>query len=367
VASRVQIPRSPPFLSHFTTLDYTIILYDKASVKSRLQTTSNGGVFMSGNRRRLYVSDSAVEVEFVDDDFAENLNAFLADLKMRDRSKYTIDYYQRELRKFMHTLEDQRLKTNLRAITADLIRSGYVTYVYEEKDVEHATIAATLRALKAFLNWAVGRNIIEDNPMNSVKIGTPKAPTIETFTRDQLRDILSQPDPKLFVGLRDLTIMALMIDTGVRVRELCDIKVDDVRFPDAQILINGKNGEDRLVPMQTQTKRLLNRYIKARGASPVEWLFITNEDRQMNRDSVRRRIAKYGRMANIKNVRCSPHTFRHTFAKMSVQNGADIFTLQRILGHKSMDMVRRYVNMFGGDIKEAHSRFSPFENLRIRL
>src|SRR5699024_9585559 len=213
---------------------------------------------------------------------------------------------------------------------------------------------ATLRALKAFLNWAKSRGIIEQNPMNDVTIGDPQARTIETFTRDQIRDLFSQPNPKLFVGLRDLTIMAVMLDTGVRVRELCDIRTQDVRMPDNQILINGKNREDRLVPIQTQTKRLLKRYLDARGSSPVDWLFITVDDEKMNRDSVRRRIAKYGRQANIKDVRCSPHTFRHTFAKMSVQNGADIFTLQRILGHKTLDMVRRYVNMFGSDVQDAH-------------
>lgn len=319
------------------------------------------------SRRRTFVADNSPEIDLMGDDFSENLNAFLIDLKFRNRSEYTIDYYRRELRKFMYTLEEQRFKTRLRRLDSTIIKDGYIRYMYEEKGVEHATIAATMRALKAFLNWAVGQGVIEKNPMNEITIGTPKAPVIETFTRDQIRVLFSQPNPKLFVGLRDLTIMTIMLDTGVRVRELCDIKVNDVRMSDEQILVEGKNGEDRLIPIQTQTKRLLNRYIKARGNSPVDWLFITHDDEKMNRDSVRRRIAKYGRMANIKNVRCSPHTFRHTFAKMSVQNGADIFTLQRILGHKTLDMVRRYVNMFGNDVKEAHERFSPVENLRIRF
>src|SRR5690625_1773454 len=130
--------------------------------------------------------------------------------------------------------------------------------------------------------------------------------------------------------------MSVFLDTGVRVRELCDIKVDDVRLADRQILIAGKSGEQRLVPIQTQTIRILKRYIAARGDSYVDWLFITVDDEQMNRDSVRRRIEKYGRQAGITNVRCSPHTFRHTFAKMSVQNGADLFTLQKILGQKRL-------------------------------
>lgn len=319
------------------------------------------------SRRRKYVSNYSPEIDLSDDDFNENLNAFISDLKFKNRSKYTIEYYRIELRKFMHTMEDMRYKTRLRSISEEIIKDVYVRYLIEERDASHGTVAAALRAIKAFLNWAVTKQVIEENPMNKITIGTPKAREIETFTRDQIRVILSQPDPKLFIGLRDLTIMTLLLETGIRVREMCDIRLNDVRMTDDQILINGKNGEDRLVPIQTQTKRILKRYIEARGVSPVEWLFITNEDLQMNRDNVRRRIEKYGRMANIKNVRCSPHTFRHTFAKMSVKNGADIFTLQRILGHKSMDMVRRYVNMFGDDVKEAHERFSPVENLRLRL
>src|SRR5690625_9445 len=153
--------------------------------------------------------------------------------------------------------------------------------------------------------------------------------------------------------------MTIMLDTGVRVRELCDIKVNDVRMSAEQVLVEGKNGEDRLIPIQTQTKRLLNRYIKARGNSPGDWLFITHDDQTMKRRRVRRRMDKYGRMSYIKNARASAHRFRDTCAKVSVQNGADIFTLQRSLGHTTLDMVRRYVNTFGNDTKEAHERFSP--------
>src|SRR5690625_7155987 len=114
---------------------------------------------------------------------------------------------------------------------------------------------------------------MESSPMESVTIGDPKPPTIETFNRDQIRTLLSQPDPKLFVGSRDLTITILLLETGVRVRELCDIKVDDVRFNDEQILIDGKNGEDRLVPIPTQTRSASSRYISARGTAPARYLF----------------------------------------------------------------------------------------------
>src|SRR5690625_7505555 len=106
--------------------------------------------------------------------------------------------------------------------------------------------------------------------------------------------------------MRELTIMNILLEKNLRVRELCDIKVDDVRFNDDQILIDGKNGEDRLVTIQTQTRRALSRYITARGPSPVDYLFVTVDDEQMNRASVRGRIVKYGRHEYIKIVGCSP-------------------------------------------------------------
>src|SRR5699024_11435392 len=120
-----------------------------------------------------------------------------------------------------------------------------------------------------------------------------------------------------------ITRMTVARETADRVREMCDTKVADTSFADNQSRGEAKAGNDRLVPIQTQSRRLLKRHIDARGEADVDYLFVSVDDTKMNRDSVRKRIAIYGRQAKIKNVRCSPHTFRHTFAKMSVQNGAD--------------------------------------------
>lgn len=322
-----------------------------------------------GKSRQFQTVDfHAEEITSRDDSFDECLAEFLDVLKYeRNRAAGTIEFYRKELGKFRQSFEEQRLKTNLRAITADLIRSGYVRYRQDKYGVKHATTNAGLRALRAFLNWATEKRIISRSPFEDITIYKAEARPVETFSREQLFDILSQPDLKTFIGYRDFAIMTTLLETGARVRELCEITVDDIRFNDRQILLNGKNREPRLVPFQRQVGQILRNYLQARGGSPVDWLFITQYDEQMNRDSVRRRIAKYGRMAGIDNVRCSPHTFRHTFAKMSVQNGANIFELQKILGHKSLDMVRRYVNLFSDEVKKAHERFSPVKNLDFRF
>nr|WP_230116389.1 tyrosine-type recombinase/integrase [Bacillus velezensis] len=146
--------------------------------------------------------------------------------------------------------------------------------------------------------------------------------------------------------------MLLLIETGVRVRELTDISVKDIRWEDSQILINGKGYKERLVPIQSTVKTRLRKYVQIRGDVPNGALFVTIDNTPLTTRQVQNRLSKYGRMANIKNVRCSPHTFRHTFAKMSVQNGADVFALQAVLGHSSLDMVRNYVNLFSSDVMD---------------
>jgi len=320
-------------------------------------------------RRRTFISASNSRKELpglnTEDDFEENVESFIRTQKSKNLSNFTIKYYRNTLYSFMSILEKQGATTRLRRITGDMIEDLYVSYLLDVKRLKYTSIASGLRSLRAFFNWAKGRGIIEESPMKYVKISKPDSRELETFSREQIRELLQQPDLETFVGFRDYVIMIVLLETGIRLRELTDIDIHDIRWQDSQILIRGKNGEDRLVPFQQQTRRVLKNYLKVRGDSFTDALFISRDDDRISRKAIQDRISKYGRMANIKNVRCSPHTFRHTFAKMSVRNGADIFTLQKILGHKSLEMVRVYVNMFSSEVSEAHRKFSPVENLRI--
>ncbi|MCQ6282887.1 site-specific integrase, partial [Bacillus sp. EB600] len=88
---------------------------------------------------------------------------------------------------------------------------------------------------------------------------------------------------------------------------------------------------------------------------------------RLSKKQVQNRISHYGLKARLEGVRCSPHTFRHTFAKMCVQSGANVFELQQILGHSSLEMVRNYVNLFSSEIKESHNKFSPLKGLSTRV
>ena len=157
--------------------------------------------------------------------------------------------------------------------------------------------------------------------------------------------------------------MLTFLETGIRLRELCDLEVADVDFTDRVLKVLGKNGSYRYVPFQAKFAKTMRQYLKVRGESDSNALFITQDDTKLQRRTVQQFLRKYGKQANITDVRVSPHTFRHTFAKIYIQNGGDPFSLQTILGHSTMDMVRKYVNMFGKELDEAHRKFSPLNNL----
>ncbi|MCY8348057.1 tyrosine-type recombinase/integrase [Bacillus haynesii] len=315
-------------------------------------------------RTNKLVTDQATdkpEIELTD--FETAFNSFIRECKLKNLSKHTVKYYRDELLAFRTMLERQGISTKPGDMTLKIIKENVIVYMMETLNRKETSINTRLRAIRAFFNFLEKDRQIYENPVRELSLLKQKKEVVETFSRDQLKDLLRQPDLGTFTGFRDYTIMLLLIETGVRVRELTDICVKDIRWEDSQIRIDGKGYKERLVPIQATMKRQLRKYVQIRGDVPNEALFVTIDNTPLTIRQVQNRLRQYGRKANIKNVRCSPHTFRHTFAKMSVQNGADVFALQAVLGHTSLDMVRNYVNLFSSDVMDAHKKFSPVEKL----
>jgi len=153
------------------------------------------------------------------------------------------------------------------------------------------------------------------------------------------------------------------LDTGVRLIELENMKVDNVDLQNNRILVFGKGAKEREVIFQTTTKQYLMRYLMLRDKLTHDYLWISDIGTKLNRKSLHDRLKLYGQKASLTKVRVSSHTFRHTFAKMYIINGGDIFSLQKLLGHSSLDMVRHYVNLWGSDLQRMHKKYSPVQCL----
>jgi len=240
----------------------------------------------------------------------------------------------------------------------------------QQKGLTGHTINCYLRAIRAFWSWLVAEEIIGTNPFDRVKIPKPPKKVIIPFSEEQIRSLLSVIDTRCPVGFRDWTIMLTLLDTGVRVTELTELKLDAVNLAQRILKVLGKGNKERVVPIGVSVQRSIAKYINKYRPNPVyplsDNLFLTRDGLPLTQNRVQTIIEQHASIAGIEGVRSSPHTFRHTFAISYLRNGGDVFTLQRILGHETLDMVRNYICLAQYDLQEAHLRCSPVDNLKIK-
>ncbi|MCU9602107.1 tyrosine-type recombinase/integrase [Pallidibacillus thermolactis] len=330
----------------------------KNELKQELRKSERRGDLSKDELR--FVLDNPAEIEY---SFDELLEAFIEDCEFRNLREHTIKFYRSELTTFKNILHEQGLDTSPYEITNEIIKHNVIMYM-KNKGIKAVSINSRLRAIRAFFNFLESHNYIKINPMKNIKLLKDRKRIVETFDMKQIKALLNACDIRTFVGFRDRTIMLFLLETGVRVNELIGIKVTDIIWSQKIVRIrNTKGGYERFVPVQNKMIDQLKKYVTIRGQVDTDYLFITQDNTPMSKRQVQNRIKHYGEMAKIKNVRCSPHTFRHTFAKLSVMNGANAFQLQAILGHSTMEVTKMYVNLFSNEIQEGHAKFSPLKNL----
>ncbi|MDQ0205227.1 tyrosine-type recombinase/integrase [Alkalicoccobacillus murimartini] len=298
-----------------------------------------------------------------DINFKTALTFFIDDCEIRNLRPQTIQYYKNELSALYKLLKENEINPEPSHVNRDDIKTIILTM--KEKGLQTVTINTRLRAVRAFFNFLHRERHISSNPLSEISLLKDRRKVVETFTTSQLDQIFNQPNLRSFVGVRDYTFMLVLLETGIRVSELEGICVQDIMWNESKLHIrNTKTYKERLVPIQNKMKTQLQKYIQVRGRLDSDSLFVTLDGKAMSKRQYQNRVTFYGKQAIIKGVRCSCHTFRHTFAKLSVKNGAGIFELQQILGHTSMDMVRVYVNLFSDDVIEKHKSFSPLKNIQ---
>ncbi|CAM3817440.1 hypothetical protein DESA109040_22055 [Deinococcus saxicola] len=165
--------------------------------------------------------------------------------------------------------------------------------------------------------------------------------------------------------LRDTAMLLTFFDTGIRLGELIGLRVGDLQ-PDRGLLrVIGKGDQERSVPIGTRAFAAVNAYMmrERRPRPGVRHLFLNRRGQQMTYSAVSIRLARFSVTLGLPREDTTPHTFRRGFAVEFLRNGGDVFTLQQILGHSSLEMTRRYVNFLDEDLKTAHLRFSPGDRL----
>jgi len=227
-----------------------------------------------------------------------------------------------------------------------------------------------IKAIRAFFAWAQQEAIVKRNPTRALaQIKIQRAQPVP-FTEDEIRRLLHAAEYTQHASRRvrrptwrrNTALIILLLDTGIRVGELCRLKIADVRLEAAELHIrpfgSGRKSRARTIPLGKTARRALWRYLSSiEDPDPADSLF------DLTPKSVRNLLHRIGKAAGVPHTH--PHRFRHTFAIEYLRAGGDIFTLQRILGHATLDMVRWYLHIVQTDLAAAHRRASPADRWRL--
>jgi len=302
------------------------------------------------------------------------LSAYRLSCQAEGKSPATIKWYMPFLARFEDYLERQGFPTSVDRVDRRHVRS-FIGYLQSEAKVPHsgallspATVQGYVRTIKAFFSWLEREEYLATNPLRQLPAPRIPVKVINTFTPEDIAALMEVARRSDGPPFRNLALLLLPLDTGLRVSELVGIEMPHVDLAGGWIKItHAKGSRERLVPIGSVVQRLLSRYIHSGRPRPLsgraDYLFLNSWGTPLTKNGVQQMVRRWGRRAGLTHVRCSPHTFRHTFAKNYLVNGGDVFTLQRILGHTTLACVRLYVNMFAADVKRQHGRCSPADNL----
>jgi integrase/recombinase XerD len=245
--------------------------------------------------------------------------------------------------------------------------------------VSDATLCKYHTALSSLFTWAVKQKFVDENIMRYVERARPEKRAIQPFTEHDARAMLAACDrTRVYTrpgkapcnnarptAARDRAIILLLLDTGLRANELCTLRIQDVNLKKRELIVFGKGDKERVLPFDASTGQALWLYLTSREAADPrvdEPLFVSSNT-PLDRFQLRRLLVRIGDRAGVSGVH--PHRFRHTFAINYLRNQGDIYTLQAMLGHTSLDMVRRYLAIAQTDVKAAHRRASPVANWKL--
>ena len=241
----------------------------------------------------------------------------------------------------------------------------------QEKGLSGHTVNCYLRSLRIFYSWLVAEEILEANPFNNVKIPQPPVKVIPAFSGSQIEQLLKAINKKTATGYRDFAVILTLLDTGMRISELCGLKMEKLQLEDGMAMVLGKGNKERMIPLGKQLQGVLWHYIERCRPEPAttkcSYVFLTQAGKPLTRGRAQKMMTLYGQKAKLAGIRCSPHTLRHTAAISFLRNGGDVFSLQRMLGHANLEMTRRYCEIASTDVKRAHSIASPVDNLHFSL
>lgn len=276
------------------------------------------------------------------------INSFLAYLRIEKiASPVTIYDYNKELLRFSDFLEYQNI-FDINSISTRIIRQ-YFYYAKESRDLGSSTVSKIIAIIKSFFNYLEEDDIIIKNPSRKIKVPKKINKIPSVMSKYEVDLIIHSVDfaPSRYRRntTRDRLILTLLYYTGIRRNELLNLNWSDLNLSKSTLIIrSGKGNKDRLIPLHKNVSFLLDKYIKERLPINTDALIVGERSRRMCKCSFVNLLKMYLKISGLKKKRYTAHSFRHSFATHLIESGVDLFKVQSLLGHASLETTRVYIN-----------------------
>jgi len=278
----------------------------------------------------------------------------------RGLSKNTLDSYSGDLvryRGFLRGLGIVEIEE-----TSRLEVMAYLLSL-RKRDLSHKTVARSIAVLRGFYRWLADEGVLRGNPLEDMESPRTTRSLPEILSLDEVDSLLNQPDPSSPIGMRDKAMLELLYATGLRVSELTNLVLNNINLEAGYLVVLGKGAKQRIVPMGQEALHWLKGYLEESrqrllGNNRSPRTFVSQWGRGMTRQTFWKIIKKYALMAGIrKNI--SPHTLRHSFASHLLEGGADLRSVQSLLGHVDISTTQIYTHVTRERLKKIHARYHP--------
>ena len=274
-------------------------------------------------------------------------------------SDATLSSYRSDLKLFSQWLQKQG-KTLTNSGATDI--QQYLAERYSKQYSSRST-ARFLSSARKFYRYLLQSNQIKVDPTQQIESPKIQPPVPKSLSEDEVDTLLSQPDLDTALGMRDKAMLELLYSSGLRITELISVEMNQIGFQQGVMRVIGKGNKERIVPIGEEALQAIAQYIR-HGRSALanekvsDWLFLSTRGQKMTRQTFWHRIKFYAKTAGIRK-HLSPHTLRHAFATHLLNHGADLRTLQMLLGHSDLSTTQIYTYVAKERLKQLHSQHHP--------
>lgn len=279
----------------------------------------------------------------------------------RGMAQNTLESYGRDLRRFICFLEEDKNITDVKEVVPELIVE-YLTQIRQD-GLSANSMNRSLAALRGFYKYLLREKVITQNPLANIELAKVWMKLPDTISKDEMKSILAQPGTQSVSALRNTAMLELLYATGIRVSELVNLTMNSMNWQVGFLIVMGKGSKERIVPVGKVAYDFTRRYVdearpKLMQTKNTDVLFLNRFGKKFTRQGFWKIVVGYAKQAGLQK-KVYPHTFRHSFASHLLEGGADLRTVQVMLGHSDISTTQIYTHVTRERLREIHQKYHP--------